>query len=99
VTRYHLEAVRQETLLSKSYAGTPQLTEQAVDNEKRAVATLALNRCTAMGLVYRDIDQSSGDVARAFLEIQYQASPIGSPSHKGGPHWRNVNLDVFDAGV
>jgi len=43
VTRYHLEAVRQETLLSKSYAGTPQLTEQAVDNEKRAVSTLALN--------------------------------------------------------
>ena len=44
VTRYHLEAVRQETLLSKSYAGTQQLTEQAVDNEKRAQATLALNR-------------------------------------------------------
>ena len=44
VTRYHLEAVRQETLLSKSYAGTPQLTEQAVDNEKRAIATLTLNR-------------------------------------------------------
>ena len=39
VTRYHLEAVRQETLLSKSYAGTPQLTEQAVDNEKRALST------------------------------------------------------------
>ena len=44
VTRYHLEAVRQETLLSKSCAGTPQLTEQAVDNEKRAIATLTLNR-------------------------------------------------------
>ena len=44
VTRYHLEAVRQQTLLAKSYAGTPQLTEQAVDNEKRAEATLALNR-------------------------------------------------------
>jgi membrane fusion protein, multidrug efflux system len=44
VTRYHLEAVRQETLLSKSYAGTPQLVEQAIDNEKRATATLALNR-------------------------------------------------------
>jgi membrane fusion protein, multidrug efflux system len=43
VTRYHLEAVRQETLLAKSYAGTPQLTEQAVDNEKHAEATLALN--------------------------------------------------------
>jgi membrane fusion protein (multidrug efflux system) len=43
VTRYHLEAVRQQALLSTSDAGTPQLTEQAVDNEKRAVATLALN--------------------------------------------------------
>ena len=27
------------------------------------------------------------------------SSPIGSPSHEGGPHRRNVNLDVFDAGV
>jgi len=44
VTRYHLEAVRQQTLLSNSYAGTPQLVEQAVGNEKRAVASLALNR-------------------------------------------------------
>jgi membrane fusion protein, multidrug efflux system len=43
LTRYHLESVRQQSLLSKSYAGTPQLTEQAVDNEKRAEATLALN--------------------------------------------------------
>jgi membrane fusion protein (multidrug efflux system) len=43
-TRYHLEAVRQQTLLSKGIAGTPQLVEQAVDNEKRAVATVALNR-------------------------------------------------------
>ena len=44
VTRYHLEAVRQETLVAKSYAGTPQLVEQAVDNEKRATSTLTLNR-------------------------------------------------------
>ena len=44
VTRYHLETVRQETLVTKSYAGTPQLVEQAVDNEKRAISTLALNR-------------------------------------------------------
>ena len=51
------------------------------------------------GLVYRDIDQSSSDIARAFLEIQYRASPIRSPSHEGGRHCRDVNLDVFDAGV
>lgn len=44
VTRYHLETVRQQTLLSDKYAGTPQLVEQAVDNEKRATASLALNR-------------------------------------------------------
>jgi membrane fusion protein, multidrug efflux system len=44
VTRYHLEAVRQQNLLKDQYAGTQQLVEQAVDNEKRAVSTLALNR-------------------------------------------------------
>jgi hypothetical protein len=35
VTRYHLEAVRQQTLLAKSYAGTPQLTEQASSTQAR----------------------------------------------------------------
>jgi membrane fusion protein, multidrug efflux system len=44
VTRYHLETVRQQDLLKDKYAGTPQLVEQAVDNEKRAVSALALNR-------------------------------------------------------
>jgi membrane fusion protein (multidrug efflux system) len=44
VTRYHLEAVRQQTLLNEGLAGTRQITEQAVDNEKREEATLALNR-------------------------------------------------------
>jgi len=44
VTRYHLETVRQQTLLSQGLAGTRQVTETAVDNEKRAEATLALNR-------------------------------------------------------
>jgi membrane fusion protein, multidrug efflux system len=43
VTRYRLEAVRQRSLLKSSYAGTPQLSEQADDNEQRAIATLALN--------------------------------------------------------
>jgi membrane fusion protein (multidrug efflux system) len=44
LTRYHLEAVRQQTLLDQGgLAGTRQLTEQAVDNEKKAEATLALN--------------------------------------------------------
>jgi membrane fusion protein, multidrug efflux system len=44
VTRYHLEAVRQQNLLSDQYAGTPQLVEQAVDNEKRATSALAVSR-------------------------------------------------------
>src|SRR5258708_16838655 len=33
LTRYHLEALRQKTLLTQGLAGTRQLTEQAVDNE------------------------------------------------------------------
>jgi membrane fusion protein (multidrug efflux system) len=43
LTRYHLESVRQQKLLASSN-GTPQLVEQAVDNEKRTAATLDLNR-------------------------------------------------------
>lgn len=43
-TKFHLESVRQQTLLANSGAGTPRLTEQAVAGEKRAVATLDLNR-------------------------------------------------------
>jgi membrane fusion protein (multidrug efflux system) len=44
LTRYHLEAERQRSLLKNRLAGTPQLVEQAVDNEQRTVATLDLNR-------------------------------------------------------
>jgi membrane fusion protein (multidrug efflux system) len=44
LTRYHLEAVRQQKLLATRYAGTEQLVEQAVDNEKHTEATLSLNR-------------------------------------------------------
>jgi membrane fusion protein (multidrug efflux system) len=43
LTRYHLETVRQQALLATGIAGTRQTVEQAVDNEKRAEATLALN--------------------------------------------------------
>ena len=42
--RYRLEARRQEDLLRTRIAGTPQITEQAVDNEHHTQATLALNR-------------------------------------------------------
>ena len=44
LTRYHLETVRQQYLLVTKYAGTEQLVEQAVDNEKHTAATLALNQ-------------------------------------------------------
>ena len=44
LTRYHLEAVRQKALLQTKVAGTPQITEQAVDNEAHTAATLALNQ-------------------------------------------------------
>jgi membrane fusion protein (multidrug efflux system) len=43
LTRYHLERVRQERLLATRIAGTPQLVEQATDDEQRVAATLALN--------------------------------------------------------
>jgi membrane fusion protein (multidrug efflux system) len=44
LTRYHLETLRQKALLAHRIAGTPQATEQAVDNEDRTLATRALNR-------------------------------------------------------
>ena len=44
LTRYHLEALRQEALVRTRLAGTPQIEEQAVDNEKHTLATLALNQ-------------------------------------------------------
>jgi membrane fusion protein, multidrug efflux system len=44
LTRYHLEAIRQQNLLATGIAGTHQITEQAIDNEKHAEAMLALNR-------------------------------------------------------
>ena len=44
LTRYHLEAVRQQDLLVTKFSGTEQLVEQAVDNEKHTAAVLELNR-------------------------------------------------------
>ena len=44
LVRYRLEAERQRSLLVQGLAGTRQITEQAVDNEQRAEATLELNR-------------------------------------------------------
>jgi membrane fusion protein (multidrug efflux system) len=44
LTRYHLETIRQQTLLASGIAGTRQVVEQAIDNEQRATAMLAVNR-------------------------------------------------------
>jgi membrane fusion protein, multidrug efflux system len=43
VRRYTLEATRQHDLLQTRIAGTPQLVEQAEDNQNRTTAQLALN--------------------------------------------------------
>jgi membrane fusion protein (multidrug efflux system) len=43
LTRYQLESIRQQGLVARA-AGTPQLVEQAIDNETRTQATLDLNR-------------------------------------------------------
>jgi len=44
LTRYHLELERQQALLATGIAGTRQTVEQATDNERRAAATLDINR-------------------------------------------------------
>jgi membrane fusion protein, multidrug efflux system len=43
ITRFHLETIRQQTLLAQGLAGTRQITERAVNDEQRAEATLVLN--------------------------------------------------------
>jgi membrane fusion protein, multidrug efflux system len=77
VTRYHLENVRQQALLATGIAGTRQVVEQAVDNERRAEATLALN--------HAQLDQQKQQLnvldsqeiqARATLETQRAARDL-----------------------
>jgi membrane fusion protein (multidrug efflux system) len=77
VTRYHLETVRQKNLLATRIAGTEQIVEQAVDNERHAEATLALN--------HAQLDQQRQQLnvlnaqevqARATLEVQRAARDL-----------------------
>jgi membrane fusion protein (multidrug efflux system) len=68
--RYTLEAKRQRDLLTR-FAGTPQLFEQAEDNEKRTAAQLSLNNA--------QLDQqkallASLDVQEKQLEAQVRAA-------------------------
>jgi membrane fusion protein (multidrug efflux system) len=69
--RYGLEARRQHDLLQGRLAGTPQLVEQAEDNEKRTAAQLALNKA--------QLDQqhallASLDVQEKQLQAQLEAA-------------------------
>jgi membrane fusion protein (multidrug efflux system) len=74
LTRYHLETVRQEALLETRIAGTRQIVEQAIDNEQRALATLAVNRAQlAQQLQQLNVLNSQEQQARAALAVQQAA--------------------------
>jgi membrane fusion protein (multidrug efflux system) len=91
LTRYHLEAVRQQSLLVTKYAGTKQLVEQAVDNEKRTEATLALNQAQLaqqrqqlkvldsqqrQAEAARKAQQAAGDLAKIALGYTRIVAPV-----------------------
>jgi membrane fusion protein, multidrug efflux system len=77
LTRYHLETVRQQKLLVTKYAGTEQLVEQAVDNEKRTEATLALNQAQlAQQRQQLNVLDSQEKQANAALKAQQAARDL-----------------------
>jgi membrane fusion protein (multidrug efflux system) len=79
VTRYHLEAVRQQTLLTGGLAGTRQLVEQADDNEKRAQATLVLDRAQLQQQRQQiNVLDSQAKQARATLSAQKAARDLAN---------------------
>ncbi len=69
--RYALEAARQQDLLKTRIAGTPQLVEQAEDNEKRTAAQLLLNQAQ---LDQQKAILASLDVQQDQLEAQVRAA-------------------------
>ena len=76
LTRYHLETVRQQRLLVTN-AGTEQLVEQAVDNEKHTGATLALNQAQlAQQRQQLNVLDSQEKQARATLKAQQAARDL-----------------------
>jgi membrane fusion protein, multidrug efflux system len=76
LTRYHLETVRQQRLLVTN-AGTEQLVEQAVDNEKHTEATLALNQAQlAQQRQQLNVLDSQEKQARATLKAQQAARDL-----------------------
>jgi membrane fusion protein (multidrug efflux system) len=77
LTRYHLETVRQEALLATGIAGTHQIVEQAVDNEQRAAATLAVNRAKLTQQVEQlNVLNSQESQARATIAVQQAAADL-----------------------
>jgi membrane fusion protein (multidrug efflux system) len=77
VTRYNLEATRQEALLAGGLAGTRQVTEQAVDNQKHAAAVLALNNAQlAQQRQQLNVLNSQERQAKATLKAQQAARDL-----------------------
>ena len=77
LTRYHLEAVRQQNLLVSKYAGTEQRVEQAVDAEKRTQATLALNQAQlAQQRQQLNVLETQKRQAKAALKAQQAARDL-----------------------
>jgi membrane fusion protein (multidrug efflux system) len=66
--RYALEAARQSDLLKTRIAGTPQLVEQAEDNEKRTAAQLLLNQA--------QLDQQKALLASLDVQEQQLAAQV-----------------------
>lgn len=76
VTRYRLERTRQEALLRSTF-GTHQITEQAVDNAERTLATLALNRAQLDAQrQQKKVLDSQEQAARATLAAQLAARDL-----------------------
>ena len=79
VTRYHLETIRQQALLASRIAGTQQIVEQAVDNERKADATLALNQAQLQQQEQQiNVLNSQEAQARATLEAQNAARDLAA---------------------
>ncbi|HTI82506.1 MAG TPA: HlyD family secretion protein [Acetobacteraceae bacterium] len=79
VTRYHLETIRQKTLLASRIAGTQQIVEQAVDNERKADATLALNQAQLQQQEQQvNVLNSQEAQARATLAAQQAARDLAA---------------------
>jgi membrane fusion protein (multidrug efflux system) len=77
LTRYHLETVRQESLLETGIAGTHQIVEQSVDNEQRAAATVAVNRAKLSQQVQQvNVLDSQEQQARATIAVQQAAADL-----------------------